>query len=428
MWLGENCLALIYLRLLKALFNANMYYYKNKNRIKKHNKMKKITFKYLIWVLALLCCQPGWSSVPVYFAGLSYIGDAADMNAAAPFASSIINDSDKLAEYNKLLMSSVNKVPLDDISIVPGLGNTQSGNALTIALAIVEEQFQAEDTGDGYYAVKATTFGQIVLFDFIDKKVVSTIPFITSYTDSPKKISADYRRQIYKTVYFDQSKKINLINEFVAKLADVNFQKPFDSWNIKVRNVLFTPFAEKKISQYGANPKTLDTRIANQFSAAMSKQLGIPVLTYSKGQAIGGAMAMRFENVEALQLELPPANYYVDLTLLGFSKKIMKETANIIIPSFIAGMRVSIGDVDFDELVFSEKAQSGRVLKLSKKLKVNEWNEFKNSLTVLSDEFCMQLTKPDKKWFKEKMFSKKSFKKFKKSTRELEKDIFDKLR
>ena len=390
--------------------------------------MLKISARYLLWILAFAYCLPVWSSVPVYFAGLSYIGDAADMESAAPFASSVINDPERLSGYNKLLISSVTEVPLEGVNIVAGLGDVRSGNALTIALAIVEEQFQAEDTGNGYYAVKATTFGQIVLFDFIEKKVVSTIPFITSYTDSPKEISADYKQQIYKTVYFDQSKKINLINEFVSKLSDVNFEKPFDSWNIKVRNVSFMPFAEKKIKQYGANPKTLDTRVANQFSAAMSKQLGIPVLPYSKGQAIGGAMAMRFENVEALQLELPPANYYVDLTLLGFSKKIMKETAKVVIPSYIAGMRVSIGDIDFDELVFSEKAQSGRILKLSKKLKVNDWNEFKNSLTVLSDEFCMQLAKPDKKWFKEKIFTKQSFRNFKKSTTELEKDIFKKLR
>jgi hypothetical protein len=49
-------------------------------------------------------------------------------------------------------------------------------------------------------------------------------------------------------------------------------------------------------------------------------------------------------------------------------------------------------------------------------------------LTALSDEFCEQLAKPEKKWFKEKMFSKKSFKQMKKITKNLEQDIFDQLR
>ncbi len=350
------------------------------------------------------------------------------MGTTAPYASSIINNSAALTDYNSLLRSAMTEVDIEGVNFASGLGNSKSGNALSIALAITEEQFQAENTGSGYFAVKATTFGQIVLFDFTEKRVISTIPFVTSYTDSPKIVDDAYRRDIYKTVYFDQSKKINLINEFISRLPDVNFDKPFNSWNIKVRDVAQTANAEKYLEKYDVDNAAFNTRVASQFSAAMSKRLGIPVLPYTKGQAVGSAMAMRFENADAVQLELPPADYYVDLKVLGFNKKIMKETANMIYPSFIAGLRVSIGDLGFDELLFSEKAQSGRVLKLSKKLEVNEWNELKNSLTVLSDEFCAQLAKPDKKWFKEKMFSQKSYRTIVKISKTLEKDIFDNLR
>jgi hypothetical protein len=388
----------------------------------------KIFFKHVIVFFISFYSILGWSNTQVYFAGLSYVGEASNMGVAAPYASSIINNKAALSEYNSLLRSAVAEIDIDGVNISSGLGNSKSGNALSIALAITEEQFQAENTGSGYYAVKATTFGQIVLFDFTEKKVISTIPFITSYTDSPKSVDDAYRRQIYRTVYFDQSKKINLINEFISRLPEVNFDKPFSSWNIKVRSVSQTANATKYLTKYAVDKAVFDTRVASQFSAAMSKRLGIPVLPYTKGQAIGGAMAMRFENADAVQLELPPADYYVDLKLLGFNKKIMKETAKVIYPSFIAGLRVSIGDLGFDELLYSEKAQSGRVLKLSKKLEVNEWNELKNSLTVLSDEFCAQLAKPDKKWFKEKMFSKKSFKKITKISKTLERDIFENLR
>lgn len=400
--------------------------YLNKNILIK--VMIKSVSKALAFLFAYSYCTLAWSATQVYFAGLAYIGNASNMGVAAPYASSIINSPATLAKYNSLLQSAVGKVNIEDVSFLSGLGNSKSGNALSIALAITEEQFQAEKTGSGYFAVKATTFGQIVLFDFTEKRIISTVPFVTSYTDSPKKIDATYKRQIYKTVYYDQSKKINLINEFSSRLADVNFDKPFNSWNIKVRSVAQTANAEKYLVKYKVDKEAFNTRVASQFSAAMSKRLGIPVLPYTKGQAIGGAMAMRFENADAVQFELPPADYFVDLKLLGFNKKIMKETDNLIYPSFIAGLRVSIGDLGFDELLYSEKAQSGRVLKLPKKLQVNEWNELKNSLTVLSDEFCAQLAKPNKKWFKEKMFSKKSFKKIQKISKSLDREIFEKLR
>jgi hypothetical protein len=388
----------------------------------------KYLFKTIAVFIATIYSLLGWSSTQVYFAGLSYIGDASIMGTTAPYASSIINNSAALTDYNSLLRSAMTEVDIEGVNFASGLGNSKSGNALSIVLAITEEQFQAENTGSGYFAVKATTFGQIVLFDFTEKRVISTIPFVTSYTDSPKIVDDAYRRDIYKTVYFDQSKKINLINEFISRLPDVNFDKPFNSWNIKVRDVAQTANAEKYLEKYDVDNAVFNTRVASQFSAAMSKRLGIPVLPYTKGQAVGSAMAMRFENADAVQLQLPPADYYVDLKVLGFNKKIMKETANMIYPSFIAGLRVSIGDLGFDELLFSEKAQSGRVLKLSKKLEVNEWNELKNSLTVLSDEFCAQLAKPDKKWFKEKMFSQKSYRTIVKISKTLEKDIFDNLR
>lgn len=409
----------------KQSFRENFKNYKNLN-VK--SLIMKNFFKSLAFVVATSHSAFGWSTTQVYFAGLSYIGDAVNMDLAAPYASSIIGSPTALAEYNSILRSAISEVDLEGVSFISGLGNSNSGNALSIALAITEEQFQAENTGSSYFAVKATTFGQIVLFDFTEKRVISTIPFITSYTDSPKTVDDAYRREIYKTVYFDQSKKINLVNEFISRLAEVNFDKPFNSWNIKVRSVEQTASADKYLKKYKVDTEVFNTRVASQFSAAMSKRLGIPVLPYTKGQAIGGAMAMRFENADAVQLELPPADYFVDLKLLGFNKKIMKETANVIYPSFIAGLRVSIGDLGFDELLYSEKAQSGRVLKLSKKLEVNEWNELKNSLTVLSDEFCAQLAKPDKKWFKEKMFSKKPYKKIVAISRSLEKDVFDNLR
>ena len=380
--------------------------------------------------LLVICAQTTAVSADtsVYFAGLAYIGDASDMARAAPYAASLIQDSKALTEYNGQLVAAMRDASVEDVRLETLSGRSTSGEALSLALAITEEQFQAEDTGSGYYAVKATTFGQIVLFDFTEKRVISTVPFITSYTDSPEEVDEAYKRQIYETVYFDRSKKINIVNVFAARLSDVNFEKPFNSWNIRVRTVEQTAKADGYLATYGVDKDVFHTRLASQFSASMSQGLRIPVLPFTKGQAIGGAMALRFADAEALQLELPPADYYVDLKLLGFNKKIMKQTDQMIYPSYIAGLRVSIGDVGFDELLFSEKAQSGRVLKLSRNLDVNEWNEYKNSLTALSDEFCEQLAKPEKKWFKEKMFSKKSFKQMKKITKNLEQDIFDQLR
>jgi len=159
-----------------------------------------------------------FSAEQVYFAGISFIGDYKDMETAAPYASSIIKNKKVLASYNSLIIEALSEVEDDSVTFEFGLGNSKSGNALALSIAITEEQFQVEDTGNGYFAVKATTFGQIVLFDFTRKRIISTIPFATTYTDSPTAVTEEYRSEIYKVVYYDQSKKINLVNEFLVRL------------------------------------------------------------------------------------------------------------------------------------------------------------------------------------------------------------------
>jgi hypothetical protein len=241
-------------------------------------------------------------------------------------------------------------------------------------------------------------------------------------------VTEEYRSEIYKVVYYDQSKKINLVNEFLVRLKEINYKKPFNNFNIQVRDISHTASAEKYFQRFQVDKKVFNTRLASQFGSYFSKALRVPVLPYTKGQAIGGAMAMRFENADSVMFELPKADFYVDLKLLGFNKKILKETDHVIYPSYISGLRISIGDVSWGDLLFSEKAQSGRVLTLSKALKVDEWNEYQNSLSSLTAEFSEQLNKPDKKWVKEKMFTKKSFRKIKKNVESLENRVFSNLR
>ena len=384
--------------------------------------------KYVLPPILYFVSLSALSAEQVYFAGLSFIGDYKDMVSAAPYASSIIKNKKALASYNSLIRDALYKVEDDSVTFEFGLGNSKSGNALALSIAITEEQFQVEDTGNGYFAVKATTFGQIVLFDFTRKRIISTIPFATTYTDSPTAVTEEYRSEIYKVVYYDQSKKINLVNEFLVRLKEINYKKPFNNFNIQVRDISHTASAEKYFQRFQVDKKVFNTRLASQFGSYFSKALRVPVLPYTKGQAIGGAMAMRFENADSVMFELPKADFYVDLKLLGFNKKILKETDHVIYPSYISGLRISIGDVSWGDLLFSEKAQSGRVLTLSKALKVDEWNEYQNSLSSLAAEFSEQLNKPDKKWVKEKMFTKKSFKKIKKIVERLENRVFSNLR
>ena len=80
--------------------------------------------KHAIFFSIFLYPVIGWSKTEVYFAGLSYIGDASNMGAAAPYASSIINNKAALSQYNSLLRFAVAEIDIDGVNISSGLGNS----------------------------------------------------------------------------------------------------------------------------------------------------------------------------------------------------------------------------------------------------------------------------------------------------------------
>jgi hypothetical protein len=365
---------------------------------------------------------------PVYFAGLSFAGDYKDMQSAAPFAAKLIGNDEELLQFNMQLASELEKLDWGDYELKNEKADIKSGDGLTISLSIIEEQYQEEDTGTGEYAISGAVYGQIVVFDFNQKRVISTIPFATNYLHTSKEVSKDTRNEIYRTIYFDKTKGINLINEFTRKFPDINFSKPFNRWNIKVRDVKPFKRVKKTVQINDGDLEHLKTRVANQFSTELSNKFKIPILPYSSGGQALGSMSLCFSDAKVLQLTLPRPNFYIDIKILGLDKEILKETKKRIFISYISAVKVTVGHVNFEEEYFSEMAQTGLVHEVSKKLNINDWNELKNSLTLLTDQYTAQLHTPNKKFLKLNMFSKSSLSSFKKKVKNLEKEVFSKLR
>ena len=75
-------------------------------------------------------------------------------------------------------------------------------------------------------------------------------------------------------------------------------------------------------------PDALKFWLAQQFGSDLAKNHGVAVLPHAPDAAMG-QMALRFKNsAEVSNLKIPEASYGVDLTLHGFSKSAIKETAS----------------------------------------------------------------------------------------------------
>lgn len=429
--------------------------------------MIKILKRTLIGILILHSCL-SIADITVYSAGLSYLGESKNLERAAPYASKIINNKQRLSEFNIRLFSELGKTKLEGINISNSMGGSiDEGKSLAISLAIIEEDFQVlEDASDEYkYTINARTFAQIVLFDSNDNQIISTVPFVTNFIHKTNTQPDDQERtETYKKIYYDDN-EINPINQFLEKLPKINFEKPFNNWNIKVRNVNFMPNAKKNTAnyvgfdknkrsvqdndyvpsdtdyqidfeKYNSEKQQLKSRVANQFSSDISKNLRIPILPFTMTDT-QGKMALKFED-GIRKLQLPNADFFIDIDLVGFQKRELKQHKDLIIwLSYISVLDLSIGEVCnncSDTIKFNEKGQLGviKTLPLETYKKSNgkevEWSWYKDAITILSEKYALQLLDPDKKWVKVHMTSVKSFNKFKKNIKNLEKDIFRHLR
>ena len=91
--------------------------------------MKRM-LKSLVPVLIVLAqASAARADTPVYFAGLAYIGNASSMDRAAPYAASLIKDSQALTEYNGQLFAAMREVNLFDVRLDTSSGRSNSGEA-----------------------------------------------------------------------------------------------------------------------------------------------------------------------------------------------------------------------------------------------------------------------------------------------------------
>ena len=162
---------------------------------------------------------------------------------------------------------------------------------------------------------------------------------------------------------------------------------------MQVRQVVIEQKSLKFLPKiYAENPPALQFWLAQQFGAELVKHHGIAVLPYCRDTAMG-QMALRFKNrAEVLNLKIPEASYGIDLTLHGFSKTAVKETASEaawVYGSYV-GVRFYQPLLRKDYLVDEAKEGFTRVVPKSK-VQLDDWLGFERSLMELCGEYTMKL-------------------------------------
>ena len=129
--------------------------------------------------------------------------------------------------------------------------------------------------------------------------------------------------------------------------------------------------------------------------------MDIPIVPPLKGKAIGGSIPLSFsDSSKVANLQLPELDYSFDIKIRGFKKVKLDETA--LREAWVYGsyLTISFGLEGMHDQ--SSRIKNGYVVEKVKSDDLNDWQQFDYSTEIVFKEFTDSISKPNKKWVKEK--------------------------
>lgn len=348
-----------------------------------------------------------------YYAGFSFVGNHADNLRQYPFSTALAEEvgEDGLPILEQALVRRIRQFQRPDLTLVLGeLGDYRADSALSLAFAVDWENVAVEKIGD-IYKVVIDLHAQLLLFDYSSMKIVGSYPVAIQIRDAVDKEPEDVRlKSMIRALFLGNEYGANIFDEFIGKLSKIPVAETSDRY-IRVTDVVLEDKAVSAMpSQTYEDQEMFRTLTAQSFGKFLSENQGVALLPYTKGEAIGSKMALRFQNGDVFNLEIPSPDYAIHLTVRGFKKVLAGKNhakASWIYGSFV---RIRVEQPDFGN-VYLDIPFKHVVIKdvPHSQTQVDDWSAFQESLFSFFDQFTSQISSPSGSWLK-KATSEKSAK------------------
>ncbi|ESQ88668.1 hypothetical protein [Asticcacaulis benevestitus] len=262
-------------------------------------------------------------SEEIYFAGFAYLTDYQDVSQRLPCTSRVVNDTGAQI-FDRQLFELATSVPCQ-AKINDGLGTLKAGRAAYVtALAVNHEITDVERIGN-QYKLSVTLWGQLLVFDFQSKSVVSSTPVVSQFIDlfdtdpTEDEILAAYGRLV-------NGEDAGGLKSQFAKAISGSILPRNSSRTIRVTQSTLSEKARQQVIDLRlGGAETYTANIASRLSGWLTSQQKICVLPAASNQALGGKMAARLSNGDVYTLNIPAPDYELHLTLDGFKKVLVTD-------------------------------------------------------------------------------------------------------
>lgn len=304
-----------------------------------------VTLRRLVMVcgLVLMAQASQGQTRDVAFAGVAFSGDAAGLSERFPYSlqydkqlksvkSSLFKRTYEYVAANNPKNFNISTAPINELK-----GNDQ---ALVASLVISSETVSVEHFGN-IRKLFVLLRGQALFFDFKSMNVVRTYPVSFGYVDnfqrdpSPQEILERVR-----LVYEGSDNKPGLYSRYASALAGALLPTQVPRY-VQVTKVTLAPEMLAALPDYLKSfPGRAETWAADLVGEAISTRVGVPMVPYSKGYAVGNVMSMQVMDGDVFNLTLPKPDYEIEVDFKNVKKiKFSESTAG---SSFVYGTYADI--------------------------------------------------------------------------------------
>ena len=260
---------------------------------------------------------------PVALAGVAYSGDAQTISARFPYSSRYeqLLKQNGDSPYSRVKAAIAQTSPQALEVLYGQIGELKGRDqALVVSLVVNSETVSVEQFGQ-LRKLFVLIRGQTLFFDFKSMAVVRAYPISFAYIDTfDRQPTEDEILDRVRRVYEGTPAKPGLYARFAGSLAKAAVPSNGTRY-LQVSRVSLGPEVVSALPGYlKSSPAVAETWAADLVSEAISTRLGVPLIPYSKGYAIGNVMSMRISDSTVFTLTLPKPDYEISVDFTSLKK------------------------------------------------------------------------------------------------------------
>ena len=314
--------------------------------------------KFGIWTIVAICC-----SFCLYFnsslaqvvqvAGFSFSNDYSHSDYFYPMTKQISQENN----LDKIFAGYVKKIKNKDIKFAFEQSGDKNDNSIAMTFSVNKESKIVTKLSDKQWKIVVVLDSQILFFDFNQMKVINTIPLTVTYIGvENKEPTNEDLKKILEGLLVGNNPNVttNVFKVASQRIADIKIKEKYGN-RIKVGNVIISDNAKNIIESNKGNVSGYKMLVAQSFSKNLAEKQGVAVLPFTFGESIGNKMTLTFSDLRVYNLEVPEADYLVDITIDNFKTSDNKLSATALTRFFAVFSKIKFYQPDTNKVYMNSK-------------------------------------------------------------------------